>query len=410
MKSRHPSFKGNWDDLYEFELLASSPIRTEKREEALKRWEQYKLKRQGSGGGKKGAHMRALISRVIDLRGANLDGICVGFADLRGVMLDGASLRSAWLKGTDLENASLRNTDFRAASHEGRGAGRLLHANLSGADFTDAKLNGVDLSFANLNDAKLIKADLTDADLSHTTLIRTEVENSLLKNTRVYGISAWDIKGKPLMQQDLIVTQARTLGDKSYYYVLKESQGEIHRTSVEEDANQMNFLTVDDLEMAQFVYLLLNNKNIRTIIDTITSKAVLILGRFTRERKPVLDAIREELRKYNFTPILFDFETPERKDATGTVETLARMARFIIADLTDPSAIPHELATIVPHLRTTPVQPIRLKGAIGYSMFDDFKVYPWVMKEYGYKDSSSLIKDLPKMISPINKKADSLRS
>jgi hypothetical protein len=31
------------------------------------------------------------------------------------------------------------------------------------------------------------------------------------------------------------------------------------------------------------------------VIDTITSKAVLILGRFTDERKAVLDALREEL-------------------------------------------------------------------------------------------------------------------
>ena len=32
-------------------------------------------------------------------------------------------------------------------------------------------------------------------------------------------------------------------------------------------------------------------------IDTITSKVVLILGRFTEERKKVLDALGDELRK-----------------------------------------------------------------------------------------------------------------
>ena len=54
--------------------------------------------------------------------------------------------------------------------------------------------------------------------------------------------------------------------------------------------------------------MLLHNEKIRHVIDTITSKAVLILGRFTRERKAVLDALREELRKRNYLPILFDFE------------------------------------------------------------------------------------------------------
>ena len=45
---------------------------------------------------------------------------------------------------------------------------------------------------------------------------------------------------------------------------------------------------MDDLEIAQFIYLLLNNQKIRHVIDTITSKIVLILGRFTPERKAVL--------------------------------------------------------------------------------------------------------------------------
>lgn len=55
-------------------------------------------------------------------------------------------------------------------------------------------------------------------------------------------------------------------------------------------------ITVDNIEVAQFVYLLLRNQKIRDVIDTITSKAVLILGRFTPERKAVLDALREERR------------------------------------------------------------------------------------------------------------------
>jgi hypothetical protein len=43
---------------------------------------------------------------------------------------------------------------------------------------------------------------------------------------------------------------------------------------------------------------------------------VLILGRFTEERKLVLDALREELRQRCYLPILFDFEKP-RADSDG---------------------------------------------------------------------------------------------
>jgi len=168
-------------------------------------------------------------------------------------------------------------------------------------------------------------------------------------------------------------------------------------------------ITVDNLEIAQFIYLLLNNEKVRHVIDAVTSKVILILGRFTKERKAVLDAMREELRRRNLTPILFDFDKLASKDLTGTVETLARLARFIIADLTDPSSIPHELATIVPFLRTTPVLPLRLIGSGGYSMFDDLHAYNWVLKIHEYKDGSSLISTLPEVIAPADEMAEILR-
>ena len=66
--------------------------------------------------------------------------------------------------------------------------------------------------------------------------------------------------------------------------------------------------------MAQFIYLLLNNKRIREVIDTITSKLVLILGRFTTERKVILDALRDTLRARNYLPVVFDFDKPASRD------------------------------------------------------------------------------------------------
>ena len=106
----------------------------------------------------------------------------------------------------------------------------------------------------------------------------------------------------------------------------------------------------DNIEVAQFVYLLLHNEKIRDVIDTIGKKAVLILGRFTAERKAVLDALREELRKRDYLPILFDFDVPATRDITETVSLLARMARFVVADITDARSIPQELSVIVPDL------------------------------------------------------------
>ena len=83
-------------------------------------------------------------------------------------------------------------------------------------------------------------------------------------------------------------------------------------------------IAVDNLEVAQFIYLLLNNEKIRDAIDTVAKKAVLILGRFTQDRKRVLDALRMELRNKGYLPILFDFERPTTKDFTETIKNSRR--------------------------------------------------------------------------------------
>ena len=131
-------------------------------------------------------------------------------------------------------------------------------------------------------------------------------------------------------------------------------------------------ITVDDLEVAQFVYLMYQNPKIRRVIDTITSRAVLILGRFTPERKVVLDGIREELRRRDFVPILFDFEKPSQRDFTETILTLAGMARFVIADISNPKSSPLELQATVPNYMI-PFVPILQSGEEPFAMFRDLK-------------------------------------
>ena len=159
---------------------------------------------------------------------------------------------------------------------------------------------------------------------------------------------------------------------------------------------------------SKFVYLLLHNQKIRDVIDTITSKAVLILGRFTVERKTVLDALREELRKRDYLPILFDFNVPAARDITETVSLLARMARFIIADLTDPSSIPKELEAIVPHL-AVPVQPLLEGASRPYAMFKDYWKYEWVLPVYRYEGLEPLLATLAeKVIAPAEGKVKAL--
>ena len=154
---------------------------------------------------------------------------------------------------------------------------------------------------------------------------------------------------------------------------------------------------------------MLHNDKIRQVIDTITSKVVLILGRFTDPRKQVLDALRESLRAYGYVPVLFDFDGPASQNTTETITLLARMARFIVADLTDPCSIPHELAMIVPNI-PVPVQPLLLEGATTYTMSQDLLVYPWMLPTRHYTTIATLIAALnEQVIAPAEAKAADLQ-
>lgn len=307
-----------------------------------------------------------------DLSGADLSGADVSRADLTGAKFSDATLSLANLSWANLLGTDLNRADLSDANLE--------EANLGAAHLSYAKLTGASLAWADLSDANLSGADLTGASLMGATLVGTNLEEANLTDCHLYGISAWDVRLERAIQKNLVITP----------------QGE-------------SPIQVDNLEVAQFIYLLLNNQKIRSVIDTITSKVVLILGRFTPERKVVLDAIRDELRKRDYLPVLFDFEKPASRNLTETVSTLAHMARFVIADITDAKSIPQELMVIVPNMPSVPVQPLLLASQQEYGMFEHFRRFPWVLEEALYDDQQTLLAELSgKVIAPAEAKANEL--
>jgi uncharacterized protein YjbI with pentapeptide repeats len=350
----------------------------------------------------RGAVLMGTNLSVADLREANLSGANLSAANLSEANLSEANLSTAVLSNTDLSNANLSNTNLKGADLRGirsnaehgiipaklsviRINANLSHANLSGVNLSSANLSGSNLSNANLSPADLSAANLSGANLSAAnlqaaTLLETDLTGADLNGCRIYGVSTWGLKLERSKQQNLIITQ--------------ENEPTV---------------TVDNIEVAQFIYLMLNNQKVRDVIDTITSKAVLILGRFTDERKAVLDALREELRKRDYLPILFDFDVPATRDITETVSLLARMARFIVADLTDPSSIPKELEAIVPDL-AVPVQPLLEGSSRPYAMFKDYWKYDWVLPVYRYEGLEPLLATLAeKVIAPAEGKVKALQ-
>jgi hypothetical protein len=319
-----------------------------------------------------------------DLYRAHLAEMDLENVNFNNALLIEASLPTARLTGATLVEANATMAIFQDADLSGCD---LTGAWLFDTNFVQANLSGANLRNTNLYRANFALADLSCADLSGSNLnlahfVETNLDQTNLADCSVYGLSAWNLKLNNTKQSGLVISRA------------------------DEPA-----ITVDDLEVAQFIYLLLNNERIRNVIDTVTSKVVLILGRFTEKRKQVLVTLRTELRNRGYTPILFDFEKPHSRDLTETVSTLAHMARFVIADITEAKSIPQELQAIVPHLPSVPVQPLLLASDYEYGMFEHFKRYPWVLQTYLYRDVDELLGFLSdKVISPAEMKARELQN
>ncbi len=305
-----------------------------------------------------------------DLSGMNLSRANLFKADLHGANLNQVNLAGANLSESKLSDANLSRTDLTGAD---LGGVSLFLANLSGA-----KLVGADLSDAILSRADLSGADLSGANLTEANLVQVNFEKAKLNECRIYGISAWNLKLDGAEQQALVITP----------------EGE-------------PTITVDNLEVAQFIYLLLNNERIRDVIDTVGRKAVLILGRFTEERKAVLDAIREELRRHHdYLPIMFDFPRPDSKSYIQTVTTLAHLVRFVIADVTDPKVILEEMLGVFSKLPSLPVQPLLMKGSNANVVLTDFSDFPGFSEFHLYTDIEDLLASLAdKVIAPAEEKA-----
>lgn len=361
-----------------------------------------------------GAKLRNAHLNEADLREARLEGAELAGAELIGATLSGCNLSKlimprckftrAALAGTHLQEADLRSADFGSAGMQGAFLGgawledaNFIDADLQGAHFDGARLRrarfegnrqlaGANFRRADLSDAHFDGADLSHTNLENALLLRTRLGGARLVSARVYGISAWDlVLDDATESRDLIITPQ-------------------DQPTVE----------VDHIDVAQFTYLLLNNPNIRRVIDTIGKRGVLLLGRFTPERKRVLDALREQLRLEGYVPMLFDFDPSRHRSVQETVVTLAGLSRFVVADLTAPSSLPLELQTVIPVFQI-PVACILLEGEQSFSMFKD--LYNRHGQEYGghllpvlsYRSIEALRGALrEKIIEPADRLADQL--
>ncbi|MBN1966394.1 MAG: pentapeptide repeat-containing protein [Anaerolineae bacterium] len=300
------------------------------------------------------------ILRYADLRNADLAKANFERATLHSANLNGADLREAVLKWTTLRRAKLVGANLYEAN--------LYRASLRRADLSKSDLRCANLRGAYLWGAKLSEANLIGADLRNATLAEVNVDGAILRDSDIFGVSVWGLKGNP---RELTKLNIAPRGQSP--------------------------ILVDDLETAQFIHLLLNHEKLRNVINAVTQKGVLLLGRFSDGGLDTLQAIADKLRALSYLPIIFDFDRPDDRDYTETILTLAGLSRFVIADLSGPS-VPQELAFTVPNLGL-PFVFINERGRKPYSLVSTLYKYPWVLgPPIEYPDKDGLVALLEKQV------------
>jgi hypothetical protein len=143
--------------------------------------------------------------------------------------LNGANLSIAHLNGANLREANLRGANLSIAHLIGAnfGGANLIRANLGLANLSGANLSGARLNGVNLRRASLTRANLSGANLRSATLVDTDLTDADLTGCHIYGVSAWGLKLNGAKQQNLVITH-----------------------------DNEPTVTVDSIEVAQFVYLL----------------------------------------------------------------------------------------------------------------------------------------------------------
>jgi uncharacterized protein YjbI with pentapeptide repeats len=308
------------------------------------------------GNGHKTNMMYADLSRAVFDANSDFSGAIMSSADFDYACLGASNFSRADLQHSSFYRAQGDTTKFEYAN--------MFHAKLSEAELSNCCFRHAFLKWANLSNAKLEKSDLAQADLRYANLVELDLSGSNLSGSSIYGVSAWGMKlSDATIQRDLVITQDRDEG-----------------------------ITVDDVEVAQFVHLMLCNAKIRRVIDTIGKKAVLLLGRFAGARMAVLERLQDELRKRDLVPIVFNFSKPDSKTITETVQLLAGLANFVIVDITNPRSTPLELRATVPNCMI-PFVPILEKGEEPFSMFKDLWIqHPdWVLTPLRYSSIDRLI-------------------
>jgi uncharacterized protein YjbI with pentapeptide repeats len=327
----------------------------------------------------------------LDLRGIVIRGKYLGGLDLSNCILDGAELDRTDLRAADLRGSSFKRTDLSLSN--------LADARCDRASFVDTKLfavyasgcsfKGSTFRRVDLANANLMKADLTDATLVNSDCERTRLDKAVLKGTTIRACNLGHASFVDTSLEDTLITDSAApyVNAKRIRIGANVEQRKLflgHTISAVSGGLYQRRITADDLRMASFLGELEMPDCLPHLINAGNDYLVLILGRFSKTGRGVLETLEHNVWARGRIPLVFDFEGPTQRKLVDAVRFFACLSQFIIVDLSSPRSVPFELQAVVPQL-AIPLVPLIRDGNKPFAMFSDLtRTYPWVLPILSY--------------------------
>jgi uncharacterized protein YjbI with pentapeptide repeats len=323
-----------------------------------------------------GAHFTGCDFRMSKLMGADFSRSQFLECDFAAAKLDRACLNSSRLWKSNFEDCSMKGAALAGAeaSESNFRKAVLTNANLSYAEFGAQhvlKLEGLTVTPTGMTaksashlyfSADCSGANFTGSNLQFARLVRTNLDRARLVDCLVFGASVWGTSTQGAEQRNLRVS------------------------GLDEPS-----LTVDTLAMAQFIHLIRHERSLQSVLEQITSKVVLLLGRFTDGGRGRLAGLADALRARELCPVVFDWDPPASRDSEEVVRILAGLSAFVIVDLTDPRSTPAELMMIADHVKSVPIQPVVRAPQAPFSMLEAARrTRPYILEPVRFSDDNDL--------------------
>ena len=128
------------------------------------------------------------------------------------------------------------------------------------------------------------------------------------------------------------------------------------------------------------------------VFGTGAKHLVLVLGRFSGERKAMLNSLCDDLRQRDYLPLVLDFG-PNRVgvDLKATIAKLTRLSRFVVVDATGAASVWRMLVKAIPEMPWVVWQPMIQANAVEPTPFEDLISFPWVLVPCRYWDVDGLL-------------------